>query len=86
MVRDLDAILVGSKDEDEFIDLLEDFLGLCQENWVHINPTKFQIAGPRESLIFAGIHVSDKCFTVDLSPLQAIREFPDKKSEKPYDE
>ena len=76
MVRDLEDILGGAETEEEFVELLIQFLTLCKENGIHLNPSKFNIAGPGESLIFAGIKVSDEGFTVDLSRLSALRDFP----------
>ena len=82
MVRDLDDFLGGARSVGELCELMEKFLARCQEGGVYLNPTKFNIALKGESVIFAGIKVSDEGYSMDPARLDAIRNFPIPKTNK----
>ena len=82
MVRDLDDFLGRVQTEEELGDLMEKFLERCQSGGVYLNPMKFHIALDGESVIFAGIKVGSKCYSMDPARLDAIREFPQPQTNK----
>ena len=87
MVRDLDDFLAGARTEEEFLALLEQFLSICKDNGIFLNPSKFAISldeGEDEvDIIFAGIKVNrDGTFKVNPSRLDAIRNFPQPSTRK----
>jgi hypothetical protein len=75
MVRDLDDFLGGAETVEGLAHLIEEFLNRCQAGGVYLNPSKFQIAVERESVIFAGVKVSSEGYKMDPGSLESIRQF-----------